>query len=130
MAFYADTSAIAKLLHQEAESAALLSWIAASHQEIYSSDLLRVELMRVAGKLGLEALSQARILLRTISTIAITSEILDSAGILSPPSLRSLDALHIATALALGLELEGIITYDDRMAQAAANLGIAVIRPT
>ena len=51
------------------------------------------------------------------------------AAVLGPPALRALDALHIATALRLGADLEGIVTYDERMDAAAQAIGIATIAP-
>ena len=53
----------------------------------------------------------------------------EHAGLLDPPTLRTLDAVHLAAALVLGDELDAIVTYDDRLAQAALANGIAVISP-
>ncbi len=67
--------------------------------------------------------------LAPIDIMAITEEIAGQASRLDPPLLRSLDAIHLASALALGEELEGIVTYDRRLAEAARQLGIPVFSP-
>jgi len=53
-----------------------------------------------------------------------------AAGTLPPPQLRTLDALHLATALELGDDLEGLLTYDDRVAAGTEALSITVVTPT
>ena len=129
MAFYVDTSALAKMLNAEPESRAFNTWMRAHSTEVYCSDLVRVELMRVAGRLGEGARVQARTVLSAVSLVAISPAICDTAGLLEPAILRSLDAIHVATALALGDELAGLVTYDDRMAATARELGIPVLAP-
>ncbi len=59
----------------------------------------------------------------------MSTSVFERASWLDPTLLRSLDAVHLAAALELGDELEGIVTYDDRLAEAAALHGIAVIAP-
>jgi predicted nucleic acid-binding protein len=62
--------------------------------------------------------------------LKIDAEIFDRAGALEPPSLRSLDALHLAAAMALGPDLAGIVAYDDRLIAAAVELGLPVASPS
>jgi predicted nucleic acid-binding protein len=90
---------------------------------------LRAEALRAVRHLGPDALAIAREGLRRVDLIAIEDRILDAAGILEPRILRTLDAIHLATALTLGDDLETIVTYDDRMIAGAALLGLAAVAP-
>lgn len=67
--------------------------------------------------------------LRTIDLVAIDDRILEAAGVLAPGALRTLDAIHVATALAIGDDLAEIVTYDERMVEAARSLGLPTIAP-
>jgi len=67
--------------------------------------------------------------LRRVDLVAIDDRILDASGILEPRVLRALDAIHLATAMALGDDLESIVTYDDRMIDGARLLGLASVAP-
>ncbi|NMX04505.1 type II toxin-antitoxin system VapC family toxin [Mobiluncus mulieris] len=129
MVFYLDTSALVKALHQEAESVAFAQWMAANAQHCYTSDLTRVELLRVAGRLGAATRVQARAVLDALNLVAISPAICDTAGLLEPATLRSLDAIHLATALQLGDDLEALVTYDLRLGQAAQMLAIPLLSP-
>ena len=64
-----------------------------------------------------------------VALIAIDDRILDSAGILEPSVLRALDAIHLATALALGDDLDAVVTYDERMIEAARLVGLTTALP-
>ena len=79
MAFYLDTSALVKILHEEPESPAFRSWIRNNTQHCYTSDLTRVELMRAAGRLGAEKRTKARMILQALTLIRISSQICDVA---------------------------------------------------
>ena len=129
MAYYVDTSGLAKAIHKEPESDAFNEGLLEHDSQVYCSDLVRVELMRVAGKLGENARLQARSIISAISLIAISPAICDAAGLLEPSNVRSLDAIHLATALVLGDGLEGLLTYDERMSNAARELGIRSFAP-
>lgn len=128
MAWYLDTSAFLKLIVAETESAPVRAWIA-SHERVWSSQLLRTEALRAASRLGVDersvetALDAVSLVLPGVSTFAL-------AGRLSPRGLRSLDALHLAAALEMGADLEGVVTYDHRMAEGARELSVAVVSPT
>lgn len=127
MAWYLDTSAAAKLVVEEAGSTTLREWL--GDRVVVSSDLLRVELVR-AVRLHEEAVRrQARYLLETVDLIRITPQVCDLAAELDPHVLRSLDALHCATALSLGVDLEGVVCYDRRMQEACRVLGLTVEAP-
>jgi len=94
-----------------------------------SSALLRTESLRAVRHLGPDALATVREGLRRVDLIAIDDRILDSAGILEEQVLRTLDAIHLATAMAVGDDLDAIVTYDERMVEAARLLGLSTASP-
>ena len=128
-ALYLDSSAFVKVVVEEAESAALRAFLAASGARRVSSALLRAEALRAVRHLGPDALSIVRDGLRRVDLIGIDDRILDSAGILEPRVLRTLDAIHLATALAVGDDLDAIVTYDERMVAAAGLVGLTTAIP-
>ncbi|MGC9155457.1 MAG: type II toxin-antitoxin system VapC family toxin [Ferrimicrobium sp.] len=130
MAFYLDTSAAAKLVMAEPDSPAMARWAAVHESQVIASDLLRTELLRATRRAAPDRVQRARSVLDALTLLSLTSATFERAAILDPQQLRSLDALHIAVALELGDELDGIVTYDERMAAAAASYGIGVIMPT
>ena len=127
--FYADTSALVKLVVREAETSALISWLATKPIELATSDLARTELIRAVRKVAPTSVGQARTVLTGLLMVQASPAIFEEAARLDPAELRSLDAVHLATALALGDDLEGILTYDDRLADAASRNGIPVLAP-
>ena len=129
VAFYLDTSAAVKLVVTEAGSAALGSWLEDHDAEIVSSDLLRTELLRATHRGAPEQMHRARAVLDGVVLVSLTAATFERAADLDPISLRSLVALHLSAALELGDELDGIITYDDRLAEAARRRGIDVLAP-
>ena len=129
MAYYLDTSAFLKLIVAEKHSKALRTWADQHDQGLISSDLLRIESLRAARRLGPEFLLATREILRAVHLISLTADICESAAELDPAIMRSLDAAHLATALQLGSDLEGVVTYDERMAEASLHLGIRVLNP-
>lgn len=128
-ALYLDSSAFVKIVVEEAESAALRTYLAAHPVRRVSSALLRAEALRAVRHLGPEALSTVREGLRRVDLIGIDDRILDAAGILEPRVLRTLDAVHLATALAVGDDLDTIVTYDERMIAAARLMGLTTATP-
>lgn len=128
-ALYLDSSAFVKLVVDESESAGLRSMLVSRGGRRVSSALLRTESVRAVRHLGPDALTIVRNALRRIDLIAIDDRILDSAGILEPRVLRTLDAIHLATAIAVGDDLEAIVTYDERMVEAARLLGLSTATP-
>ena len=128
-ALYLDTSAFIKVVVHEAESDALRAFLAAGPTRRVSSALLRTEALRAVRHLEPEVLSVVREGLRRVELVGIDDRILDAAGILEPRVLRTLDAVHITTAMALGDDLEAIVTYDARMTEAAQLLGLRAVTP-
>ena len=129
MAFYLDTSAAVKLVVAERGSAALLRWVADRQDRIVSSDLLRTELLRATRRGAPTQMQRARAVLESIAVLTLVTTTFERAAELEPDLLRSLDALHLAAALELGDDLEGIVTYDERLAEAAHRYGIPVVAP-
>lgn len=127
MAFYIDSSAVLKLVMWEAESAALIEWT--SGRAVIASDLVRTETLRAARRHSVEAVGQARHVLSSFVMLGLSSEVCERAAELDPLVLRSLDAIHLACALQLAHELDGIVTYDDRLAEASTLLGVPVVAP-
>jgi predicted nucleic acid-binding protein len=127
--FYLDTSALVKFVLPEPESGALRAWWAAERRTAVAGDLVRTELARAVRRVSPEAAPMAQQVLRSITLVQLTPQVCDSAGRLDPPGLRSLDALHLATALDLGDDLQGMVVYDDRLAEAARAYGMQVITP-
>jgi uncharacterized protein len=132
MAWYLDTSAFMKLVVSEQRSTELRAWADAEEERsgsLWSSDLLLTEAVRAARRVSAEALRATMDRFQRIAIIAITTDTYVRAGELDPAILRSLDALHLAAALTLGSDLEGIVTYDDRLAEGAGALGLQTMAP-
>lgn len=129
MAHYLDTSALVKLVVAESETAALRAWLAAAEREPVSCDLARTELLRAVRRVAPDRAVQARSVLDAITLMTVTTATFEEAGRLDPTLLRSLDAVHLAAALSLGDDLDGLVTYDDRLAEAAQGNGVAVVAP-
>lgn len=128
-ALYLDSSAFVKLVVEEPETAALRRFLADRAGRRVSSVLLRTESLRAVRHLGADALATVREGLRRVDLVAIDDRILEAAGTLEPRVLRTLDAIHLATALAVGDDLDTIVTYDDRMVEAARFLGLSTATP-
>jgi predicted nucleic acid-binding protein len=130
VAYYLDTSAAVKLVVEEVGSKALRVWLMKATEPIVSSDLLRTELLRATRRGAPDQMRQARAVLDSLVLLTVSTSLFEQAGTLEPDLLRSLDALHLAAALDLGDDLDGVVTYDDRLASAAVALGAVVIAPT
>ncbi len=128
-ALYLDSSAFVKLVVEEPETAALRGFLADRAGRRVSSVLLRTESLCAVRHLGADALATVREGLRRVDLVAIDDRILEAAGTLEPRVLRTLDAIHLATALAVGDDLDTIVTYDDRMVEAARFLGLSTATP-
>jgi len=129
MAYYVDTSALVKLVVAEPETMALQNWLGEQTEPLVSSDLARAELLRATRRAAPDRLLRAREVLDILVLTVVGTAIFEQAGRLEPPALRTLDALHLASALDLGDDLDGMVTYDDRLASAARVHGVPVIAP-
>ncbi len=126
---YLDTSAFVKLVVAEPESAALERFLS-RWPERTSATLLRTEAVRALRRSGNdERVGAARRLFAGMRLIRLDEVLLDRAGELDPRELRSLDAVHLATALAVGADLGVLVTYDERLADAARQRGLTVQSP-
>jgi uncharacterized protein len=128
-ATYLDTSALVKLAVREPESAALRRYLRRRRPLIVGA-LVRTEVARALLSLGPEAVRRGQDVLARVDLVRINDRVLDAAGAMPPAELRSLDAIHLATAEQLGADLARIVTYDDQMAAAADRLGMTVARPS
>lgn len=128
-ATYLDSSAIVKLAVVEPESAALRRYLR-RRDPLVSSALARTEVARALLAIGVDAVARGHDVLTRIDLIRINERVLRAAGQMLPVHLRSLDAIHLATAAELETDLARICTYDDRMAAAAETLGFTVVAPT
>jgi predicted nucleic acid-binding protein len=125
---YLDSSAIVKLVVREPESPALRSFLR-SHRARVSCSLARTEVPRAVRHLGPAPLRRARLVLDRVHLIRLDDSLLDIAATLDARVLRSLDAIHLAAAQRVAADLEALVTYDQRMAEAAAALGFVVQAP-
>jgi uncharacterized protein len=130
-AVYLDSSAFVKLFLPEPDSAALTRYLASRPLRV-SALLLRTEALRAAVRATLspQRMLLVRALLDGLVFIGADVTLSDEAGITSPPELRSLEAVHLASARTLGRKLEALVTYDQRLAGAAAWYGMPVVSPS
>jgi uncharacterized protein len=127
-ATYLDSSAIVKLAVRENESVQLRRYLR-RRRPLVSSSLARTEVMRALLPGGDDAVAAGWKVLTRLDLVRVSTGVLDEAAILLPADLRSLDAIHLATARRLGQDLGAIVTYDERMAAAATKLGHRVVAP-
>lgn len=127
MVWYLDTSAFLKLIIAEDESSAMREWFS-SHQPIWSSQVLHTEALRAGVRLGID-IDVVEDALESVSMVLPSVATFFAAGRLAPMSLRSLDALHLATALEIGDDLEAFIAYDERLLDAARVASLSVVTP-
>lgn len=125
---YLDSSAVVKLVVAESESRALQTWLRANPLQA-TCGLARTEVMRAVHGIGPDGVSRAWSVLRHLQIIALDDGLLDRAGLVEPTALRSLDAILLAAALSLGDHLSAVVTYDQRMMEGAAALGLPTASP-
>ncbi len=128
-ATYLDSSAIVKLAVREPESEALRKHLR-RRRPLISSGLARTEVLRALLPAGEAALAAGRRVLSRIDLVRVNDRVLTLGGSLLPEELRSLDAIHLATAMRLGADLGEIVTYDERMMTAARIMGYKVSAPS
>ncbi len=128
MIAYLDSSAFVKLVKEEDESAALAAALS-QWPDRASSRLLRVEVLRAARLSGEAAFRRAAELLEDVALLPLADVVLERAVDLRPAAVRSLDAIHLATARELGGELGLLITYDVHMLKGAEELELQTLTP-
>jgi predicted nucleic acid-binding protein len=126
---YLDSSALIKLIFGEAETDALERFLV-DWPNRTSSALARVEVLRAAARVHDPlVVAHADDVLAGIDLIRVDDGMMAAAAKIDPPTLGSLDSIHLATALSLGPELRGIVVYDRRLAAAARRAGLTVWAP-
>lgn len=128
--YYLDSSALVKLVAREPESEALFEFLGRRNQYV-SSALARVEVLRAVGRTGgpTSLRRRAEKVLSSVALIRVDDGILERASTLEPTTLWTLDAIHLATGLALGGDLTAFVAYDRRLVVAARKLGLDVQTP-
>ena len=127
---YLDSAAIVKLVHAEPESEALRAWLAERAESGWiSSVLVEVETFRALARHSPAAISRLHPVLDLIEMVDIDPAIRIGAQTIAPAAVRSLDAIHLATALRLGEKVTSFVTYDKRLADAAQGAGLRVDMP-
>jgi predicted nucleic acid-binding protein len=96
---------------------------------VVTSAIAEVELRRAASRRAARA-ERVEAVLARVSLVDLSAEIRALAGTLEPPALRTLDAVHLATALVVGGSAAGFVCYDARLAAAAREQGLTVVAPT
>ena len=119
MAHYLDTSVLVKLVIAQPGTAALREWLAAQPQPLVSCDLARTELLWVVRDVAPDRAVMARLVLDSLVRTEVTADIFEAAGRLHDAEMRSRDAIHLAAALDLSDDLDGIVTYNERLARGA-----------
>lgn len=128
---YVDTSALLKLVKDdEVEGPALRAYLrSAPEPQMVSSKLLAVEARRGVLRKNLRALPRTDVLLADVVLLDISDAVVEDASRLPDPMLRSLDALHLATALLIREDIEVLLSYDDRLLDAARAHGLDAVAP-
>jgi uncharacterized protein len=127
-ATYLDSSALVKLVIEEPESKSLRRYLR-RRRPLVSSALARTEVLRAVLLEGDAGLALARDVLSSVDLIRVNDRVLNAAGELQPTDVRSLDAIHLATAQQLGPDLGRLVTYDERMLEAADTLRLRTHSP-
>ncbi|MFD7659472.1 type II toxin-antitoxin system VapC family toxin [Actinosynnema sp. NPDC059797] len=125
---YFDSSALVKLVRREAESQALREWLTSHTDPVVSSAVSRTEVSRAVLKDFVNLGERAKRVLSAVEMIPMTFDLLDDAGTLAV-ELRSLDAIHLASALLVRGDLDAFVAYDKRLLTAADQMGLPVAAP-
>ena len=136
---YLDTSAMVKLVVAEQESVDLIDWLnervdsnsvgTDEPAPLATSTIGRIELMRTAMRSSAAVVAAARLLLDTVDTLILTDSIAKAASTFGPPELRTLDAIHLATADAYRQSITALCAYDHRLLAAARAHDLPVASP-
>jgi len=126
---YLDTSAALKLVLPEAETPGLELWLAKrAGMARVSSRLLRIEMLRSVARAAPQRTSRASVVLSSVALVSI-DDVAPTAEVIGDRTLRSLDAIHLATAHQLRTELTAFVCYDKRLSDSARALGLPVEAP-
>jgi predicted nucleic acid-binding protein len=127
---YLDSSALVKLALAEPESAALAGYLAKhGSQSLVSSTLHRAEVLRAIWLADPGALPRAQRIIRRISVVSLSHDLLDNAATVTPGGLSTTAAIHLASALAIKRDLTAFVCYDKQLLDAAEAAGLPVVSP-
>ena len=130
---YLDTAAVVKLIRIEEESAALVGWLnEQATQPLVASALVEIELPRAMRRSQPEVLGLVAAVLSRLHRVDINAAVRATAAAYIEPTLRTLDNIHLATAefmIASGMQISAFVTYDKRLTEAAARIGLPVTAP-
>jgi uncharacterized protein len=128
---YLDSAAVVKLVHAEPESAALRGWLdERAETQWISSALTEIESFRALARYAPEAISRLPAVLDQIDLIDLDQRIRTGARTVTPTAVRSLDAIHLSTAMRSRSSLTSFVTYDKRLLDAAQAAGLPINSPT
>lgn len=126
---YVDTSGIVKLAREEKESEALRTWLLTQPQPLVTSALARTETLRAIARARPSVLPTASAVLAVFHQIPVSDAVMDAAAALPGRALRSLDAIHLATAESIRAVITWFVAYDVRLTDAASARGLPVVSP-
>lgn len=127
---YLDSAALVKLIRFEDATRELTDWLnARADSPLLSSALAEVEVARALRRVAPDAVGAAAQTFAHLYRVEIDAAIRADAGALADPDVRSLDAIHLATARAVGTELVALVSYDRRLLRAADALGLPTASP-
>lgn len=127
---YLDSSAVLKLLFEESESNVLAAWLGERPSiATVSSELTKLEVIRAARRLDPDIVPVSRALVAQLDFLPLRRDVIDEAVEVGEPTLRSLDAIHLASALSIRTELTTFLAYDHRLVAAAHSAGLHVSQP-
>jgi predicted nucleic acid-binding protein len=124
---YVDASALTKLVLEEPDSVAMRRWYIES-DHVLCSRIGIVETRRAVGKHQHDD-AHLEVIIRSVEVVEFDADIARQAATIGPVSLRTLDAIHLASAVRLGAVVDAFLTYDDHLAVAARSAGLTVVRP-
>ena len=124
---YVDASALVKLALDEPDGAAMRHWYR-EHERVASSRIGIIETHRAVRR-KVDDAAHLEAILRSVEVMELDPAIARAAMAIGPASLRSLDAIHLSSALALRPDLDAFVTYDERLAEAARAVGLPVVQP-
>jgi uncharacterized protein len=120
-----------KLVEREPESDTLTEFLEGRPDQA-SSVVARVEVVRAVRRAGSGPVAERRAadVLDRMALLELTRAVQQAAASLDPPTIRSLDAIHLASGASLGEQLEAFVTYDRRLAEGARSLGLQAVTPS
>ena len=124
---YVDASALTKLVLEEADSVAMRGWYV-EHEHVLCSRVGIVETRRAVGRHPHDE-AHLDVIIRSVDVVEFDIDIARQAATIAPLTLKTLDAIHLASAVRLGAVVDAFVTYDDRLATAARAAGLPVVRP-